>query len=476
MKYSYCLLFLFLFSCKKDITTEVVITPIENTVIKKDTVNVFMGYKIDPNAKQLGIDYWKNIPVLSDLISIYFHEVPTGRSHIGTGLNTVCGDFNNDGYVDVFAPGNVYNGILDNGVGFLIWNTVTKKFDHKNLFNDKSKMSIIWGANQVVPVYLNNDNYVDLVIFGYIDEGLKNAKPNPVSLAISDDNGGYDLTPLITETPIFTHEGGTIGDLNGDGIFDMVVNYGLMMKILWGSKTFPYFNTNNSATFCPPFTYVDDISLSYKSDNGFGEDCYECAYDAGRSVIADVNKDGKNDIITSSAEDNFSSTIGPKISKVLINQGNGRFNKNSIIELPYSNGGSFPMRANLDYVVDDINGDGRNDIITLNEVEYSTWNIFVYIQQTDGSYKIDNNIFQYTINNPRLARDWKSKLIYNDFNGDGKKDIAFLDGAAGNIHLNDPLNIMIKKRSVFIRTGNQFIEQDFYQFDPYMKSLLVNVK
>jgi hypothetical protein len=75
-----------------------------------------------------------------------------------------------------------------------------------------------------------------------------------------------------------------------------------------------------------------------------------------------------------------------------------------------------------------------------------------------------------------LARDWKSKLIYNDFNGDGKKDIAFLDGAAGNIHLNDPLNIMIKKRSVFIRTGNQFIEQDFYQFDPYMKSLLVNVK
>jgi hypothetical protein len=174
------------------------------------------------------------------------------RGRCWDGLNTVCGDFNNDGYVDVFAPGNVYNGILDNGVGFLIWNTVTKKFDDKNLFNDKSKMSIIWGANQVVPVYLNDDNYVDLVIFGYIDEGLKNAKPNPVSLAISDGNGGYDLTPLITETPMFKHEGGTIGDLNSDGMVDMIVNYGLMMKILWGSKTFPYFNTNNSAKkFCP---------------------------------------------------------------------------------------------------------------------------------------------------------------------------------------------------------------------------------
>ena len=43
------------------------------------------------------------------------------------------------------------------------------------------------------------------------------------------------------------------------------------------------------------------------------------------------------------------------------------------------------------------------------------------------NYNIDknlyNNIFQYTINNPRLARDWKSKLIYNVFNGDGKKDL-----------------------------------------------------
>ena len=101
MKYSYYLLFLFLFSCKKDVTTEVVITPIENTVIKKDTINVFMGYKIDSNAKHLGVDYWKNIPVLSDLISIYFHEISPGRDHIGTGLNTVCGDFNNDGYTNV---------------------------------------------------------------------------------------------------------------------------------------------------------------------------------------------------------------------------------------------------------------------------------------------------------------------------------------------------------------------------------------
>ena len=80
MKYSYCLLFLFLFSCKKDVTTEVVITPIQSTSTKKDTVNVFMGYKIDPNAKRLGIDYWKNIwgdykPYASENYGIVDHLV-----------------------------------------------------------------------------------------------------------------------------------------------------------------------------------------------------------------------------------------------------------------------------------------------------------------------------------------------------------------------------------------------------------------
>ena len=35
----------------------------------------------------------------------------------------------------------------------------------------------------------------------------------------------------------------------------------------------------------------------------------------------------------------------------------------------------------------------------------------------------------------------------------------------------DPNNDL-KKKTVLIRTGNKFIEQDYYQFDPYAKSIL----
>jgi hypothetical protein len=33
----------------------------------------------------------------------------------------------------------------------------------------------------------------------------------------------------------------------------------------------------------------------------------------------------------------------------------------------------------------------------------------------------------------------------------------------------------MKKKTVFIRSGNKFIETDFYQFDPYAKSILASV-
>ncbi len=439
----------------------------------------FMGYKVAANAKQQGSSYWKNVPVLSDIISVIFHTPGTGHDHVGTGLNTVSGDFNGDGYIDVFCPGNIYSNNLDNDVGFLIWNSTTKKFEDKNLFNDKSQMSLIWNAQKVVPLYLNDDNYVDLVIFGYIDEGIPNFYTSdnilkyskPVSLAISDGKGGYDLKPLVTESPIFWHTGGDVGDLNGDGIPDLVINYGPMMRIMWGVTGFPYFSNLNSATF------VNDPNLNYTNNNGFGESCAECAYNAGDCVISDINKDGKNDLVLSSSEDLNSSTLGPKIPKVLINLGNGRFNKSSIINLPYyGDGTNNPMYTQNDFIIDDVNGDGRKDIIGLNEASYNTWNLYGYIQQIDGSFVIDKNLFQFSINNPRLARDWKPRMIYSDFNGDGIKDVAFIDGVAGNIHYNDALNIMIKKRSVFIRQGNQFVEQDFYQYDPYMQSLLINVK
>ena len=71
-----------------------------------------MGYKVAANARQLGFEYWYHgTGVMPDLITAIFQKPYNGRSKHGTFFSgVVCGDFNNDGWVDVFNAGASYNG------------------------------------------------------------------------------------------------------------------------------------------------------------------------------------------------------------------------------------------------------------------------------------------------------------------------------------------------------------------------------
>jgi hypothetical protein len=193
------------------------------------TSNEFTGYKVAANAKQMGTEYWENTNVLSDLMIGVFQKnyevfpLPQGDAYCVWTQSICNGDFNNDGYIDVFNAGAAYNGKKAN-LSFLIWNSSLLKFEEKNLINDKT--SFIGAPTKVSPVYLNGDNYVDLVIHGHADEGKPNSNES-VTLCISDGMGGYDLTKLELEpTELLNklaHEHGDVGDLNGDKLPDLLV-------------------------------------------------------------------------------------------------------------------------------------------------------------------------------------------------------------------------------------------------------------
>jgi hypothetical protein len=421
----------------------------------------FMGYKVASNAKQLGTEYWANTPVLSDYMDYKFQTPVSGQDHISNAGNIINGDFNNDGWIDIFAPGMAYAGNVGVNTSFLIWNPSLKKFEDKNLFNDKTINLAKTNPPRVIPVYLNNDDYVDIVVFGYVDEGIPGDLPNPIILVLSDGKGGYDITKIITETPLFYHGGGDIGDLNGDKIPDLVINYGGMMRILWGKNTYPYFDQNYGATFALPIVNLyGGVQVVYKNDNGFGETCIECVSSyIGNSKIYDVNKDGLNDLVLCGSDN------GQSPSRVLINKGAGKFNISSIITLPFATVNTEP-KHDLDFIVDDINGDGLNDIISLHvNWNYSIWELTPMIQKSDGSFKIDYSfvVNNHIVNTTTNSTIGKEKLIYVDVNGDGKKDIFFYE--INNMN-------QLKDKTVFIRTGNQFIEQDIFQFDLFAKSLI----
>jgi hypothetical protein len=398
----------------------------------------FTGYKVDQAAlllskqKDFGKSYWENTNVLSDLMIGVFQKnyevfpLPQGDAYCAWTQAICNGDFNNDGYIDVFNAGSGFGGKKAN-LSFLIWNTASKTFEEKNLINNKT--NYIGAPTRVSPVYLNNDNYVDLVIHGHADEGIQNSNEQ-VTVCISDGVGGYDLTKLELEPNEIlaqkAHEHGDVGDLNGDKLPDLLVLANTHTYIFWGKQSFPYFSNKD---------YVTILT--------------DCAF---YGKINDVNKDGYNDFIIGTNTKN----------QIFINKNNGTFEEKSI---PYPTSSTNSMNV-FDYVVDDLNSDGLNDIININATNHKNWSIEVYIQKANGSYVREISWIEYTLSLNRT--DYRNKLIYYDFDADGKKDLTYSD--TGMAPYTSPDN-EIKKKTVFIRNGNKFVEKDFFQYDPYAKSL-----
>ena len=451
----------------------------------------FQGYKVDQVAlalskqKNFGRDYWRNSGLMMDLIiSVFQKPLATNKFAVeqnfwGGALQAITtGDFNNDGWIDVFNAGGAYAG-NGSSFAFLMWDPIKKSFYDTTLFNDKSFKTFGGNRHTCVPIYLNDDNFVDIVIYDNGDEGIPNSPDEPIRIVLSDGKGMYDLKQIETsekELPIWKKEHGDVGDLNEDGIPDLVIVSNQFVYIYWGKKDFPFFTVDKHVTF------VGDIqNFGSKANNGFGDVVAGVAGSAFTARIIDINKDNKNDILIGTSELHFDKYAygNTQQQRLIINQGKGRFNNNGIIKLPFNYSNDNILTMIQDCLTDDLNGDGLLDIVALTSQNDATknfnwapWDILVYIQQKDGSFVIDRTYFEYNINNPRKG-NWKKYLIYFDYNGDGKKDISYTDDAGG---LKRDGNATITTKSIFVRTGNKFIETDFYQFDPYANSIKSFIK
>jgi len=452
VKYFPCLFIFLLFSCKKDVDFIQ-----QEDVIKTFSLDTsFTGYKVNSNAKQLGRNYWENIPIPADLMLSVFQPPILTNTEIETE-SVSFGDFNLDGYVDIFNAGGSHNGPFT-GFTFLIWNPTSKIFEQKNLFNDKSFKTIGGNPNKIIPLYLNDDNYVDFVIFDGGDEDLPSHNPpnEPIRYVLSDGKGGYDLKSIETNEsePDYGHRkgGGDIGDIDGDGIPDLVIPCNSLLYIYKGIKDYPYFTTTNRIKYL-------DSSWSWIANvnNKYDIIASEFTNQVFGVKIIDFNKDGKNDIVTIGKED----STGLK-QRILLNVGGtwgNNFSKQNIIKLPEHIVGT-PYEVHDNYIVD-IDNDGDYDIINLgHDLNFTNWSLYLTKQNTINNYQvsdIDVNIHS------------ASKLIYNDYNNDGIKDIGFIE-SMGDFKIPKASNSIYNKK-VYIKEGNSFYKKSIYDFDKYTKEL-----
>ena len=401
----------------------------------------FQGYKVLSFTKKNEISYWRDCGVLWDVIANNFNIRPNGSTGLTFLPQLITGDFNKDGWVDIFNPGTgAFGGKMVDNTQWLIWNPRLKTFENKNLFLEKSLRYFGGNQRKSVSYDFNNDGYTDVLIF---DTGDDLAPPGddtyrqPIRIVLSSIDGTYTLKEISVTPKLDYFHGGDIGDLNGDGIVDLVMACGSRIYVTMGIQDYPYFSTS---------------STLYDNNTGVNN--------AINLTLIDVNQDGLLDMCLG-AKENENYGLG---NKVAINQGGGVFNKTNCFLLPYTKTKDFEIN---DFRGVDVNNDGLMDIIAVGDYEYDNWTVMTYIQKSKNVFEIDSTRFVYNISTNRKRNTtpgfWKPWLTMFDFDADGIKDISCIDA--------DNYFNQLKNKTVFIKKGDKYIEEDFYKYDTYANSI-----
>ena len=270
-------------------------------------------------------------------------------------VNMVAADLNLDGKPDLVvsnSDSNSLNVLLGNGNG---------------TFQPKTTLTAGLDPTFVAVSDVNGDAKPDLI---YINGG-----DNNVSVRLGNGDGTFQSPANFGtgESPTSV----AVGDVNGDGKPDLAVasvvdNY---VGVLLG---------NGNGTFQAQTTYTTGSGSGLL----FNFDTYFVA-------IADVNADGKPDLIATNAASN---TIS-----VLLGNGNGTFQGQN----QFNTGG-----APIYLAVGDLNGDGKLDVVVANS---SDNNVGVLLGNGNGTFQ--SQVTYATGLGPATAP-------IADMNGDGKLDLV----------------------------------------------------
>lgn len=260
--------------------------------------------------------------------------------------NPVYGDFNGDGKLDLAI--NSYFGFGGSSAVYLAGSDNT--FDQG--------VSVSESMVVAATADFNHDGNLDLVLQEISSCGFQ--------IAFGKGDGTFLTTgPLYSMSACENQP--TIGDFNGDGNLDLAFSVGNAVQVFLG---------NGDGTF--------QTAMEFPAANG-----------ESTLVAADVNGDGKLDLITNGVS-------------VLLGKGDGTFTANGG---PLLSGNS----TNTQIVMGDFNGDGKLDIVVGNS--YPNNNSWLLLGNGDGTFR-----------NPQVFSS-KGKLVgpvVGDFNNDGKLDL--IDG------------------------------------------------
>ena len=363
-----------------------------------------------------------------------FQSPVSYESGPGNAPSVVPGDVNGDGIIDLLVVADAVDSNDDGAVNVLLG------IGGGKFASAATYVPAGLGSNALVVADLNGDGNPDLVYGNRLFSDACCYSGVGVSLGNADGTFppgvGYSS---LGYNPDYTAV--EVADVNGDGKPDILVAdqcfsqgcYASAIAVLLG---------NGDGTFKPAVAYrtrimppsfaVADINGDGKPDVvalsqygvegmlGKGDGTFEPqvtlssdGIGASYITVADVNGDGKPDILAVTECVDINLCVTGSVG-VLLGNGDGTFQP----EVSYDSGG---LQA-VGFVIGDINGDGKPDLLIQNNFGYSgtMGAIGVLLGNGDGT-------FQAATSWPTLDNTYSyfaEELVIADFNGDGKMDVV----------------------------------------------------
>ena len=368
---------------------------------------------------------------------------------------SVMGDFNGDGKTDVAKVTYTVSGdvttyqlsvLLGNGDGTFqtaILTTTPSNADDAILVGDVDGD----GNDDIIQVHPVGDNCTraqQVVAQARVPQGGKPQTVLPcgssIDVLISNGDGtfatavNYPVTPnslqggLLTDVngdgklDVLAFDNATPANVlevlgNGDGTFQTMTSPGTLTTSMPGNVIFADFNGDGKIDFAGR-TESGQLQVTLASGAGLFANAPvslatpDNSYGACNSATGDLNGDGKPEIVSFNCDAN---TV-----TVYVNNGDGTFATGV-----YYNNNSDQYQRIYDGTIADMNGDGKNDIVAVND---EAGDVSVFLGHGDGSVTVEPSSYGvggYAWNTPLIA----------DFNGDGIPDVVESDDLYNLVYL-----------------------------------------